>query len=63
MILEKNNLTLQESNKPIQFFIELIVLYVHPIIAIIFDLSRYGLENKFFPKKITQSPTYITFIL
>ena len=41
-------------------------------IAIIFDESRavvaldhgrLGLENKFFPNKITQSPAYTTFIL
>ena len=40
-------------------------------IAIIFDESRavvaldhgrLGLENKFFPNKITQSPAYTTFI-
>ena len=27
-----------------------------------FDHSRLGLENKFFPSKITQSPTYTNFI-
>ena len=26
------------------------------------DLSRLGLDNKIFPNKITQSPTYTTFI-
>ena len=57
VILEKNNLTVQEWNK---FYIELIVLFVHPKIAIMFDHSRLGLENKFFPNKITQSPTTIT---
>ena len=41
--LEKNNLTVQEWNK---FYIELIVLYVHRKIAIFFDHSRLGLENK-----------------
>ena len=46
--LEKNNLTFQEWNK---FYIELIVLYVHRNIAIFFDHSRLGLENKFFPNK------------
>ena len=46
--LEKNNLTVQEWNK---FYIELIVLYVHRKIAIFFDHSRLGLENKFFPNK------------
>ena len=46
--LEKNNLTVQVWNK---FYIELIVLYVHRKIAIFSDLSRLGLENKFFPKK------------
>ena len=29
-------------------------------IAIIFDQSRLGLENKLFLNKITQSPTYTT---
>ena len=29
----------------------------------IFCHRRIGLENKFFPKKITQSPTYTTFML
>ena len=46
--LEKNNLTVQEWNK---FYIELIVLYVHQKIAIFFDHSRLGQENKFFPNK------------
>ena len=32
-------------------------LYVHPKIAIMFDHSRSGLENNFFPNKITQAPT------
>ena len=59
--LEKNNLTVQVWNK---FYIELIVLYVHRKIAIFFDHSRLGLENKFFPNKRspTQSPTYTAFI-
>ena len=43
MILEKNNLTVQERNK---FYIELLVLFVHPKVAIMFDKSRLGLENK-----------------
>ena len=60
MILEKNNLTVQEWNK---FYIELIVLYVHPKIAIMFDHSRLGLENKFFPNKLTQSLTTLILIL
>ena len=42
MILEKNNLTFQELNK---FYIELIVFFVHPKIAIMFDHSRLGLES------------------
>ena len=46
--LEKNNLTVQVWNK---FYIELIVLYVHRKIAIFFDHSRLGPENKFFPNK------------
>ena len=46
--LEKNNLTVQEWNK---FSIDLIVLYVHQKIAIFFDHSRLGPENKFFPNK------------
>ena len=33
----------------------------HPKIAITFDHSRLGVENKFFLKKITKSPTYTTF--
>ena len=41
--LEKNNLTVQEWNK---FYVELIVLFVHTKIAIMFDHSRLGLENK-----------------
>ena len=52
MISGKNNLTVQEWNK---FYIELIVLYVHPKIAIMLDHSRLGLENKFFPNKITKA--------
>ena len=40
MSLEKNNLTVQELDK---FYIELMVLYVHPKIAIMFDHSRLGL--------------------
>ena len=50
MILEKNNLTVQELNK---FLIELIVLNVYPKISIMFDHSILGLENQFFPNKIT----------
>ena len=46
--LEKNNLTVREWNK---FYIELIVLYVHRKLAIFFDHSRLGLENKSFPNK------------
>ena len=46
--LEKKNLTVQEWNK---FYIELVVLYVHRKIAIFFDHSRLGQENKFFPNK------------
>ena len=38
-------------------------VHTHPKIAITFDNSRLGIENKFFPKKITKSPTYTTFIL
>ena len=62
--LEKNKLTLQEWNK---FYIEFIkkkniINCVHRKIAIFFDHSRLGLENKFFPNK-TQSFTYTTFIL
>ena len=60
MILEKNNLKFQEWNK---FYMELIVLYVHPKIAIMFDHSRLGLENKFFPNKLTQSLTTLILIL
>ena len=45
-------LTVQERNK---FYIELIVLYVHPKIAIMLDHSRLGLENKFFPNKIKKA--------
>ena len=60
MILEKNNLKVQEWNK---FYIELIVLYVHPKIAIMFDHSRLGLENKFFRNKLTQSLTTLILIL
>ena len=48
MVLEKNNLTVQEWNK---FYTELIVLYVHLKIAIFFDHSTLGLENKFFLDK------------
>ena len=56
MSLEKKNLqTVQRLNK---FFIELIVFMYTEKIAIIFDLSRLGLETKFFLKKKTQSPTY-----
>ena len=58
VILGKNNLTVQEKNK---FYIQLIVLYVHSKIAIMFDHIRLGLGNKFFPNKITQS--YTTLIL
>ena len=54
VILEKNNLTVQEWKK---IYSKLIVLYVHPKITITFNHSRLGLENKFFPNKITQSPT------
>ena len=50
----------QSKGQTNQFYIKLIVLQVRPKIAII---SRLGLENKFFPNKITQSPTYTTFIL
>ena len=46
--LEKNNLTVQEWSK---FYIELVVLYAHRKIAIFFDHSRLGQENKFFPNK------------
>ena len=60
MILERNNLKFQEWNK---FYIELIVLYVHSKIAIMFDHSRLGLENKFFPNKLTQSLTTLILIL
>ena len=52
MISGKNNLTVKEWNK---FYIELIVLYVHLKIAIMLDHSRLGLENKFFPNKITKA--------
>ena len=67
---ENNLKTVQEWNKS---YIELIALYVHPkkqqsssttiksITAL--DYSRLGLENKFFPHEIGQSPTYTTFIL
>ena len=60
--LEKNNLTVHEWNK---FYIELIVLYVQWKIAIFFDHSRLGQENKFFPKKRSPNPdtTYSAFIL
>jgi len=46
-------------------YIELIVLYVHPTnrAAITFDHGRLGMENKFFPNKITYLPTYTNFIL
>ena len=44
MVLEKNDLIVQECNK---FYVELIVLYVGPKIAIMFDHSRLGLKNKF----------------
>ena len=50
--LQAANLTVQGWNK---FYIELVVLYVHRKIAIIFDHSRLGLGNKLFPDKITQS--------
>ena len=60
MILEKNNLKVQEWNK---FYIELIVLYVHPKIAIMFDHSRLGLENKFFPNQLTLSLSTLILIL
>ena len=54
----------QSKSQTNQFYTELIVLYVHPNkIAIIFDHSRLGLDNKFFPNKKTRSPTYTTFIL
>ena len=53
----------QSKSRTNQFYIQLIVLHVHPKTAIIFDHSRLGLENKFFPNTITQSPTYTTFIL
>ena len=56
MILEKKNVqTVQGLNK---FCIELRVFMYSPNIAIIFDDSRLGLENKFFLNKITQSPTF-----
>ena len=42
MILEKNNLTVQKGNK---LYIELVVSFVHPKIAIMFDHSRLGLES------------------
>ena len=57
----ENNVTVEEWNK---FYIELIILiYVHWKIAIVFHHCRLGLEDKFFPSKITKSPTYTTFIL
>ena len=56
------NLTVQESNKSVLYQV-IIVLQVHLKIAVIFDHSRLGMEDIFFPNKITQSPTYITFIL
>jgi len=56
----ENNLTAQEWDA---FYIELIFLYVQRKIAIMFDHSRLGLKNKFFPNRITQSPTYTPFIL
>ena len=60
MILEK---TIWQPKSENTFNIELIVLYVHRKIAIIFYHSRLGLKNKFFPNKITQSPTYTSFII
>ena len=54
--LEKNNLTVQKWN---EFYIQLIVLYVHRKIAIFLDHSRLGLENN---NKEKQSPTYTAFI-
>ena len=56
----ENNFTAEEWNA---FNIELVVLYVHQKIAIIFYHSRLGLKNKFFLNEITQSPTYTSFIL
>ena len=47
----ENNLTAQEWNT---FYIDVIVLYVYLKIAVIFDHSRLGLKNKFFPNKMTQ---------
>ena len=51
MTLEKKNLqTVQGLNK---FYIDFIVFMYSQKIAIIFDHSRLGLENKFFLNKIT----------
>ena len=56
MIFEKKNFqTVQRLNK---FFIELTIFLYTQKIAIIFDYSRLGPENKFFLNKITHSPTY-----
>ena len=41
-----------------KFFIMLIVLMYTQKIAVVFDHSRLGLENKLFLNKITQLPTY-----
>ena len=50
-----------DSPRVKQILHRVIVLYVHPKIAIMFDHSRLGLENKFFPNKITQSPTTLIY--
>ena len=49
-------MTVQEWKK---FYIGLIVLYVHSKIAIMFDHSRLGLENKF-PKQNNQVTHHLT---
>ena len=40
---------------------QILRLYVHPKIAILFDHVRLGLENKFFPNKVTQSTSTLFF--
>ena len=46
------------NSSRVKFYIALRVFMYTQKIAIIFDHSRLGLENKFFLNKIAQSPTY-----
>ena len=48
-----------DSPRVKQILHRVIVLYVHPKIAVMFDHSRLGLENKFFPNKVADHLNFI----